>query len=146
MASLGKFSCGLDAAMAVVDGKWKPLILWELQDGPKRFNALHRSLTGISQKMLTQHLKELQRHGVVHRESYHEVPPRVEYSMTPASEGLLKPLDRWVIGRPHRPCSVLPSADLTAVVSQPPLGAALRCAGQPRVLDQLRQLGLPDRA
>jgi DNA-binding HxlR family transcriptional regulator len=57
---------------AVVDGKWKPLILWELQGGAKRFNALHRSLPGVSQKMLTQHLKELQRHGVVHRESYHD--------------------------------------------------------------------------
>jgi DNA-binding HxlR family transcriptional regulator len=98
VASLGKFTCGLDAAMAVVDGKWKPLILWELQDGPKRFNALHRSLNGISQKMLTQHLKELQRHGVVHRESYHEVPPRVEYSMTEAGEALLEalgPLGDW---------------------------------------------------
>jgi DNA-binding HxlR family transcriptional regulator len=84
--------------MAVVDGKWKPLILWELQDGPKRFNALHRSLAGISQKMLTQHLKELQAHGVVHRESYHEVPPRVEYSMTPAGRELLEalaPLGVW---------------------------------------------------
>lgn len=57
MTALGKYTCELDAAMAVVDGKWKPLILWELKEGPKRFNALHRSLTGISQKMLTQHLK-----------------------------------------------------------------------------------------
>ena len=98
MTSYGKFTCELDAAMAVVDGKWKPLILWELKDGPKRFNVLHRSLTGISQKMLTQHLKDLQRHGVVHRESYHEVPPRVEYSMTKAGEELLEalnPLGNW---------------------------------------------------
>ncbi|MCU1697261.1 MAG: transcriptional regulator [Mycobacterium sp.] len=98
MTALGQFTCELDAAMAVVDGKWKPLILWELKEGPTRFNALHRSLTGISQKMLTQHLKELQRHGVVHRESYHEVPPRVEYSMTTAGEELLEalePLGNW---------------------------------------------------
>lgn len=98
MSQLGEYTCGLDAAMAVVDGKWKPLILWELQDGPKRFNALHCSLAGISQKMLTQHLKELQRHGVVHRESYHEVPPRVEYSMTAAGRELLdalEPLGEW---------------------------------------------------
>jgi DNA-binding HxlR family transcriptional regulator len=98
VTALGQFTCELDAAMAVVDGKWKPLILWELKEGPTRFNALHRSLTGISQKMLTQHLKELQRHGVVHRESYHEVPPRVEYSMTPAGEELLEalePLGNW---------------------------------------------------
>jgi DNA-binding HxlR family transcriptional regulator len=98
VTALGNFTCELDAAMAVVDGKWKPLILWELKEGPTRFNALHRSLTGISQKMLTQHLKDLQRHGVVHRESYHEVPPRVEYSMTPAGEELLEalePLGNW---------------------------------------------------
>ena len=108
MSSLGRFSCGLDAAMAVVDGKWKPLILWELQDGPKRFNALHRSLDGISQKMLTQHLKELQRHGVVHRESYHEVPPRVEYSMTTAGEELLEalgPLGDWATRHIELICS-----------------------------------------
>ena len=98
MTALGQFTCELDAAMAVVDGKWKPLILWELQEGPRRFNALHRSLTVISKKMLTQHLKELQHHGVVHRESYHEVPPRVEYSMTPSGEELLEalgPLGNW---------------------------------------------------
>jgi DNA-binding HxlR family transcriptional regulator len=98
VTQLGKYTCGLDAAMAVVDGKWKPLILWELQGGPTRFNALHRNLAGISQKMLTQNLKELQRHGVVHRESYHEVPPRVEYSMTAAGVALLaalEPLGDW---------------------------------------------------
>jgi DNA-binding HxlR family transcriptional regulator len=77
------------------------------QARPVRFDAFRKlvalacgksSLTGISQKMLTQHLKELQRHGVVHRESYHEVPPRAEYSMTPASEELLEalePLGDW---------------------------------------------------
>lgn len=100
MSQLGKYTCGLDAAFAVVDGKWKPLILWELQEGPKRFNALHRSLPGVSQKMLTQHLKELQRHGVVHRESYHEVPPRVEYSMTRPAGSYSNPLSRWVTGPP----------------------------------------------
>lgn len=109
MTALGEFTCGLDAAFAVVDGKWKPLILWELQRGPTRFNALHRSLPGVSQKMLTQHLKELQRHGVVHRESYHEVPPRVEYSMTPAGHKLLEalePLSDWAEQHIEQICSV----------------------------------------
>ncbi|OAN39089.1 winged helix-turn-helix transcriptional regulator [Mycolicibacterium iranicum] len=98
MTALGKYTCGLDAAMAVVSGKWVPLILWELSDGPVRFNTLHRNLAGISQKMLTQHLKDLQAYGVVHRESYHEVPPRVEYSMTPAGRELLEalePMGNW---------------------------------------------------
>lgn len=98
MAGLGKYTCGLDAAMAVVSGKWVPLILWELSDGPVRFNTLHRNLVGISQKMLTQHLKDLQAYGVVHRESYHEVPPRVEYSMTPAGRELLEALEPMAIG------------------------------------------------
>lgn len=93
MTFMGQFTCELDAAMAVVGGKWKPLILWELKDGAVRFNTLHRSLVGISQKMLTQHLKELQSHGVVHRESFHQVPPRVEYSLTPAGQELLAALD-----------------------------------------------------
>ena len=98
MTALGKYTCGLDAAMAVVAGKWVPLILWELSEGPVRFNTLHRNLAGISQKMLTQHLKDLQCYGVVHRESYHEVPPRVEYSMTPAGRELLEalePMGNW---------------------------------------------------
>ena len=98
MSTLGKYTCGLDAAMAVVSGKWIPLILWELGEGPVRFNTLHRNLAGISQKMLTQHLKDLQCYGVVHRESYHEVRARVEYSMTPAGRHLLEalePLGNW---------------------------------------------------
>ncbi|MDO0974236.1 winged helix-turn-helix transcriptional regulator [Mycolicibacterium frederiksbergense] len=70
-------------------------------------------LPGVSQKMLTQHLKELQRHGVVHRESYHEVPPRVEYSMTPAGEALLKalaPLSDWAEEHIELICAARPDA------------------------------------
>lgn len=113
MTDLGQFTCELDAAMAVVGGKWKPLILWELKDGPVRFNTLHRNLTGISQKMLTQHLKELQVHGVVHRQSYHEVPPRVEYSMTDAGVELLEalnPLGEWAARHIELVCGAADSA------------------------------------
>ena len=113
MGQLGRYTCGLDAAFAVVDGKWKPLILWELQEGPRRFNELHRSLPGVSQKMLTQHLKELQQHGVVHRESNHEVPPRVEYSMTPAGVELLEalePLSDWAEQHIDLICAATPDA------------------------------------
>lgn len=100
MDDLGPFTCALDAAMAVVGGKWKMLILWELKEGPTRFNALQRSLGGISPKMLVQQLRELEAHGVVLRTSYHEVPPRVEYSMTPQGERLLalfEPVGDWAI-------------------------------------------------
>jgi DNA-binding HxlR family transcriptional regulator len=98
MSDLGPFTCGLDAAMSVIGGKWKPLILWELKEGATRFNALQRELGGISPKMLAQQLRELEAHGVVLRTSYHEVPPRVEYSMTPQGERLLavlEPVGDW---------------------------------------------------
>ena len=77
-----KFSCGLDAAVAVVGGKWKPLILWQLHEGALRFGELRRGLNGVSEKVLTQQLRELERHQIVHREVFAEVPPRVEYSLT----------------------------------------------------------------
>lgn len=84
----GPFSCGLDAAAAVVGGKWKPLILWALHEGPRRFGELRRAVQGVSEKMLTQQLRELESDGVIHREVYREVPPRVEYSLTPLGQSL----------------------------------------------------------
>jgi DNA-binding HxlR family transcriptional regulator len=92
------YSCGLDAAVDVVGGKWKALILWALHDGPKRFGELRRSVSGISEKMLIQQLREMEAYGLVHRESYHEVPPRVEYSLTEFGQSLdtaLIPLGDW---------------------------------------------------
>lgn len=83
-----KYSCGLDAAVAVVGGKWKPLILWQLHDAAKRHGELRRSLAGISEKVLTQQLRELEAHGIVRREVFAEVPPRVEYSLTELGQSL----------------------------------------------------------
>lgn len=92
------YICGLDAAIDVVGGKWKALILWELQSGTRRFGELRRALPGISEKMLIQQLRELEADGIVHREIYREVPPRVEYSLTPLGASLnhaLGPLGDW---------------------------------------------------
>lgn len=92
------FSCGLDAAVAVIGGKWKPLILWALHAKPQRFGELRRNISGITEKMLIQQLRELEADGVVHRESFHEVPPRVEYSLTKLGDSLneaLLPLGDW---------------------------------------------------
>lgn len=97
------FLCGIDAAIDVVGGKWKVLILWELSAGARRFGELKRGLPGVSEKMLIQHLRELERDEVVHREVYHEVPPRVEYSLTPIGVELndaLRPLGAW--GTEHK--------------------------------------------
>ncbi|MEU6950108.1 MULTISPECIES: helix-turn-helix domain-containing protein [unclassified Streptomyces] len=93
------YGCGLDAAVDVVGGKWKPLILWALHaHGPTRFGELRRQITGVSEKVLIQQLRELEADGVVHREVYPEVPPRVEYSLTGLGEALntaLLPLGEW---------------------------------------------------
>jgi DNA-binding HxlR family transcriptional regulator len=79
--------------MDVVGGKWKALILWSLGQRPMRFGELRREVGAISEKMLIQQLRELRHHGVVHRESFHEVPPRVEYSLTDLGRGLVVALD-----------------------------------------------------
>jgi DNA-binding HxlR family transcriptional regulator len=82
-ARRGPYICGIDAAMDVVSGKWKSLILWELHNyGTRRFAELRRGLPGVSEKMLSQHLREMEEDGLVHREVYAEVPPKVEYSLT----------------------------------------------------------------
>jgi DNA-binding HxlR family transcriptional regulator len=94
----GSYYCGLDAAIDVVGGKWKTLILWELREGPRRFGALRRAVVGISEKMLIQQLRELEADGLVHREAFHEIPPRVEYSLTELGASLnaaLLPLCEW---------------------------------------------------
>lgn len=96
-------SCGLEVALAVIGGKWKALILWEMREGPVRFGELKRRVNGISEKMLIQALRELEGDGVVHREVYHQVPPRVEYSATELGRSLsevLDPLCRW--GEEHK--------------------------------------------
>jgi DNA-binding HxlR family transcriptional regulator len=93
------YGCGLEAALAVVGGKWKVLILWPLHSaGARRFGELRREVTGISEKMLIQHLKEMEADGIVTRKDYKEVPPRVEYKLTAFGESLctaLAPLCEW---------------------------------------------------
>ncbi|MCX4674640.1 helix-turn-helix transcriptional regulator [Streptomyces sp. NBC_01433] len=98
----GPFVCGIDAAMDVIGGKWKVLILWALNEGTCRFGELRRQVPGVTEKVLSSHLKELVDDGIVHREVHAEVPPRVEYSLTPLGFTLneaLGPLGSW--GRDH---------------------------------------------
>lgn len=93
-----EFLCGLDAAVAVVGGKWKPLILWALSVEPRRTGELRRELPGISEKVLTQQLRELERDGVVNREVHQQVPPKVVYSLSAKGVALdqaLRPLGDW---------------------------------------------------
>ncbi|MFJ2740553.1 winged helix-turn-helix transcriptional regulator [Streptomyces sp. NPDC087440] len=93
------YQCGLDAAVDVIDGKWKVLILWALHERPRRFGATRRELPGISEKVLAQQLRELEADLVVHREVYEDAAvPRVEYSLTELGRELhdaLAPLGAW---------------------------------------------------
>jgi DNA-binding HxlR family transcriptional regulator len=92
------YSCGLDAAIDVIGGRWKALILWALHEGPVRTGELRRKVSGISEKMLIQVLREMEADQLVHREVFHEVPPRVEYSLTSLGVRLneaLGPLGDW---------------------------------------------------
>ncbi|MBB3166273.1 helix-turn-helix transcriptional regulator (plasmid) [Rhizobium laguerreae] len=92
------FVCGLDAALAVIGGKWKPLILFHLAYGARRYGDLRRAIGSVTDKMLIQQLKELEADGIVHRFDFKELPPKVEYSLTPFGQTLadaLKPLCAW---------------------------------------------------
>ncbi len=80
--------CPVAVTLDIIGGKWKPLILYYLFQGTRRFNALRRMLPQVTQQMLTLQLRELERAGVVHREVYAEVPPRVEYSLTERGRSL----------------------------------------------------------
>ena len=92
------YHCGLEAALDVIGGKWKPLILWHLQTERRRFGELKRLVQGISEKVLIQQLRELESDGIIHRKAYPEIPPKVEYSLTPFGVSLkeaLTPLCGW---------------------------------------------------
>lgn len=92
------FTCGLDATLRVIAGKWKPLIVYFLAQGPNRYGELKRAVRGVSDKMLIQQLKELEADGLVRRTDHREVPPRVDYALTPLGHSLsdaLAPLCTW---------------------------------------------------
>lgn len=93
-----KFNCGLDVALSVIGGKWKPLILFHLAHETRRYGELKRAVVGVSDKMLIQQLKELHADGVIDRRDHQQVPPKVDYSLTPFGKTLadaLVPLCAW---------------------------------------------------
>jgi DNA-binding HxlR family transcriptional regulator len=94
-----KYYCSMELTLQVIGGKWKLIILHKLgQEGTMRFSEVKRSIPNITQKMLTQQLRELESDGVVRREVYPQVPPKVEYSLTELGESILPvigSLCRW---------------------------------------------------
>jgi DNA-binding HxlR family transcriptional regulator len=94
----GNYDCGIGPAFDVIGGKWKAAILWELAAGPVRFGELKRRLSGVTEKMLAQQLRELESDHLVTRTVFPEVPPRVEYALTMWGERLnaaLAPVADW---------------------------------------------------
>ncbi|SDD58818.1 winged helix-turn-helix transcriptional regulator [Sporomusa acidovorans] len=79
----------LTVAQRLVTGKWKFIILWRLSEGTRRFNELQKQIPHISQGILTQQLRELERDGIVFREVYKEIPPKVEYSLTEIGQSFI---------------------------------------------------------
>ena len=92
------YRCNVTVTMKVIGGKWKPIIIWVLKDSVKRFGELKKHIPEITQKMLTQQLRELEADTIVTRKVYAVVPPKVEYSLTDYGKTLLpifKAMSDW---------------------------------------------------
>ena len=86
-------ACPVETTLALIGDKWKVLILRDLMPGPKRFGELKKSIGHVSQKVLTAQLRDMEENGLLHRRTYAEVPPRVEYSLTHLGRSLKPVLD-----------------------------------------------------
>lgn len=87
------YQCSMELTLDLIGGKWKALILWHLRTETLRFSELKRTLPKITQKMLTQQLRELEGSGLISRFVYTQIPPKVEYSLTPMGNSLLPILE-----------------------------------------------------
>ena len=100
---IDEFNCPVKVTMDIIGGKWKPIILYYLKDGIKRFGELQRLIPHITKKMLTQQLRELEQDEIIERKVYHQVPPKVEYSLSEYGKSLkpvLELMATW--GNEHR--------------------------------------------
>lgn len=83
-------ACPIEYTLEVIGGKWKMLIIYQLMIGKvKRYGELKKNIAGITHKMLSSQLKDLEDHGIILRNEYHQIPPKVEYSLTPEGATLL---------------------------------------------------------
>ena len=96
-------ACPMETTLMLIGDKWKVLILRDLMTGTKRFGKLKKSIGSVSQKVLTAQLRDMEANGLVHRQVYAEVPPRVEYSLTELGRSLKPILDAmWTWGEGYK--------------------------------------------
>ena len=92
------YQCPVAATLGIIGGRWKPIIIWVLMNGSKRFGQLHAIIGDISRKILTEQLKELEAAGLIIRTEYKEIPPRVVYELSEKGETLkpiIKAMNDW---------------------------------------------------
>lgn len=92
-----EYSCPIEVSMNLIAGKWKLLIMWHLRNKTRRFGELQKKIPNVTQKMLTQQLRELEADGLINREVYPVVPPKVEYSLTPFGESFKPVLNMMLV-------------------------------------------------
>jgi DNA-binding HxlR family transcriptional regulator len=98
MMATKSVSCPVETTLEVIHGRWKVLVIHELLDGVRRFGELNKALAGISHRTLTKNLRELETSGLLRRKVFRQVPPKVEYSLTPLGRSLepvLRAMDEW---------------------------------------------------
>jgi len=98
MAKQNTDTQGLEQCMEMIGGKWKPIILFHISKGTNRFNKLFSAIENINRQMLSKQLKSLEKSGILERTLYAEIPPRVEYTLTPIGKSLLpviQTMNRW---------------------------------------------------
>jgi DNA-binding HxlR family transcriptional regulator len=113
--------CTISITLKVLGGKWKIIILWHLIQRTRRFSELEHIIPGITHKMLTQHLRELEMDDLIHREVYPEVPPRVEYSLTAYGKTLIPILNemaKWGLEHEQSLAKNFPSESSEAASSK----------------------------
>ncbi|HZD26696.1 MAG TPA: helix-turn-helix domain-containing protein [Alphaproteobacteria bacterium] len=116
MAQRKTYRCPIEVTLGVIGGKWKPVILWRLGQRTYRFAELRRAIPGITERVLTQQLRQLEADGIVGRRVHASVPPKVEYSLTPYGESLqpaMTAICNWGVGHMEK-IGVKPSPALRA--------------------------------
>ncbi|WP_054974660.1 helix-turn-helix domain-containing protein [Paenibacillus sp. A3] len=88
-----KYPCPIELSVSLFSGRWKTTIICQLLEGKKRYGELKKNIAGINHKMLAEQLRDLEEAGIVHRQVYPVIPPKVEYELTPLGEGLRPVVD-----------------------------------------------------